>query len=110
MELWPVCTRTWVSSLKQTTNRQVPAALLLMLFVYKNEEEKIKAHQRRAQSLACAAVAEALPLGRKHPGCVDPQPLPLFDEGKKVVELYYSNGFFLPSLTREPLVSALLWF
>lgn len=59
-----------------------------MLFVYKDEEEKIKAHQRGAQSRACAAVAEALPPGRKHPGCIDPRPLSLFDEGKKAIELY----------------------
>lgn len=59
-----------------------------MLFVYKDEKEKMKDHQRGAQSWACAAVAEALPPERKHPGCVDPQPLSLFDEGKKAVKLY----------------------
>lgn len=62
--------------------------LLLVLFVYKDEEETIRAHQRGAQSRARAAVAEALPPGRKHPGCVGPRPLSLFDEGKKGVELY----------------------
>lgn len=76
MERWPGMYGTCVSPANKRPNRQVPAALLLMLFVYTDKEEKVKAHTTRSSvSWAFAAVIEALPQGRKHPDCVDPQPL-----------------------------------